>query len=91
MYELDRWSKDLKTKFNLKDFLFGAVKLIKHDNPNKYFYSAYGIGFNSRSIFPIQNFDRGDNIIIFGADMGSSVHANNKSKNILILGKGQTK
>ena len=38
----------------------------------------------------IPNFDRGENVIIFGADMSSSVHANNKNKDILILGKGQT-
>ena len=30
----------------------------------------------------------GQNIIHFGADMSSSVHANNKTKNILILGEG---
>ena len=38
----------------------------------------------------IPNFDWGENVIIFGADMSSSVHANNKNKDILILGKGQT-
>ena len=30
----------------------------------------------------------GKNVIIFGVDMGSSVHANNKKKDILILGEG---
>ena len=29
------------------------------------------------------------NVIIFGADMTSSVHIDNKEKDILILGKGQ--
>ena len=29
----------------------------------------------------------GQNAIIFGADMSSSVHANNKTRNILVLGK----
>ena len=38
----------------------------------------------------IPNFDWGENVIIFGADMSSSVHANNKNKDILTLGKGQT-
>ena len=33
----------------------------------------------------------GENAIIFGADMSSSVHASNKNKDILILGKGETK
>ena len=30
------------------------------------------------------------NIIIFGADMSSSVHVDNKGKDILILGEGTT-
>ena len=33
----------------------------------------------------------GKKVIIFGADMSPSVHANNKNKDILILGKGKTK
>ena len=32
----------------------------------------------------------GKNVIIFGADMSSSVHIENKIKDILILGEGQT-
>ena len=30
------------------------------------------------------------NVIIFGADMSSSVHVDNKGKDILILGQGST-
>ena len=32
----------------------------------------------------------GKNVIIFGVDMSSSVHIDNKKKDILILGKGPT-
>ena len=32
----------------------------------------------------------GRSVIIFGADMSSSVHVDNKNKDILILGEGQT-
>ena len=32
----------------------------------------------------------GKNVIIFGADMSSYVHVDNKKKNILILGEGLT-
>ena len=32
----------------------------------------------------------GRNVIIFGVDMSSSSHIDNKKKNILILGKGPT-
>ena len=88
MYELDRWSQDLNAKFTLKDCLFGAVKLTKNADSNKYSYSGCGIGFDSRSLFSIPNFDWGKNAIIVGVD-SSSVHANNENKDILILGKGQ--
>ena len=33
----------------------------------------------------------GKNAIIFGADMSSSVHVDNKEKDVLILGEGKTK
>ena len=36
-------------------------------------------------LFPDGNF--GQNLIMFGADMGSSTHGNNKTRNILVLGK----
>ena len=32
----------------------------------------------------------GQNVIIFGADMNSSIHVDNKGKDILILGIGPT-
>ena len=63
-YELDRWSQDLSTKCTLKDCLFGAVKLTKNADTNKYCYSGYGIGFDSCSLFSILNFDLGKNAII---------------------------
>ena len=91
LYESDRWPQDLKAKFSLKDCLFEAVKATKNDNPNKYFYSGYGFGFDSYSLISMPSFDWGKNSIIFGGDMSSSMHPNNKNKNILILGKRQTK
>ena len=89
VYELDRWSQDLNAKFRLKDCFFGNVKITKNAAPNKYFYSGYGIRFDSRSIISFPN-DWGRNFIIFGVDMSSSVHANNKNKDTLIFGKDQT-
>ena len=49
VYELGTWSRDLNSDFTLKDCLFGDVKLTKNANPDKYVYTGYGIGFNSRS------------------------------------------
>ena len=55
---------------------------------DKYKYTGYGIGFDSRSEFLFIYGSYGKNVIIFGADMSSSVHVDNKGKDILILGKG---
>ena len=41
-------------------------------------------------IFLFTDGSYGKNVIIFGADMSSSVHVDNKEKNILILSKGPT-
>ena len=62
----------------------------KNAGPNKYIYSGFGIGFDSGSLFSLSNFDWGKKVIIFGVDMSSSVHIDNKEKDILILGKGST-
>ena len=70
--------------------LFESVNITKNAYTDKYSYSGYGIGFDSRWIFSVRNFDWGKNVVIFGLDMSSSVHINNKGKDILILGKGQT-
>ena len=45
--ELDTWLKFLNVKFTLNGCLFWAVKLTKTDDPNKYEYSGYGIGFDA--------------------------------------------
>ena len=74
----------------IKNCLFGAVTLTKNEDIHKYRYSSYGIGFNRRSSFSFSGGGFGQNIIIFGADMNSSTHIDNKRKDILILGKGPT-
>ena len=53
-------------------------------------YSGYGIGFDRISIYLLPDDSFGRNLIIFGVDMSSSVHVDNKGKDILILGKGLT-
>ena len=66
VYELDRWSQDLNAGLTLKYCLFGAVKTIKKADPEKYYYSRYGIGFDTGSLFLIPSFDWGKNIIMSG-------------------------
>ena len=86
---------DLKPTLNnydptLQNYLFGAVKLTKNSYIDKYEYAGYGIGFDSKGTFSHPSGTTGVNLVIFGADMISSVHANNEIKNILILGVGFT-
>ena len=63
--------------------------LTKNVDPDKKFYSEYGISFDARGTFSLQNSGFGKNVIIFSADKSSSLHVDNK-KYILILGKAPT-
>ena len=69
--------------------MFEAVNLTKNADLDQYKYSVYGIGFDRKGQFSFGN-GFGKNSIIVGADMSSSVHVDNKKKDILILGKGPT-
>ena len=62
----------------------------KNADIDQYRYSAYGIGFDRRGSFSFPGGGFGKNVIIFGADMNSSIHVDNKGKDILILGIGPT-
>ena len=73
-----------------KNCLFGAVTLTKNAYIEKYGYSDFGIEFDRRSSFSFPGGRLGQNILIFGVDMGSSAHIDNKKKDLLVLGKGPT-
>ena len=47
------------------------------------------IGFGRKGFYSIGD-EVGRNVIIFGVDMSSSPHIDNKEKYILVLGKGPT-
>ena len=75
----------------LENCLFGAIKIknITNPNPDKYEYVGYcGIGFDSKGIYIHPDGGYGKNVIIFGVDMSNSKHANNKTKNDSVLGRG---
>ena len=78
IYEL---SLNLKNfDFALKNCLFGAVKLTKKTDIDKYKYSGYGIRFDSSVKFLFPSVKFAQNVIIFGVDMSSFVHVDNKKK-----------
>ena len=71
----------------MENCLFGAVSLTKNADIDKYRYSGYGIGFDRHGEISFGN-GLSRNCIIFGVDLSSSsLHANNKTNNIIVLGK----
>ena len=74
----------------LKNCLFGAVTLTKNADIDKYGYSGYGMAFDRKSSFTFPGGGMVQNVLIFGVDMSSSAHIDNKTKDILVLGKGST-
>ena len=60
------------------------LKRQKNADIDKY---KYGIGFNSRGSFTHPSGGYGRYVIIFGADLSSSTHANNKTRSTLVFGR----
>ena len=88
IYIIYETTPDTKTSsITLESCLFSAIKIRKNSDVDKYKYSGYGIGFDSRGYFSHPSGENGRNVIILGADLSSSVHANNKVNNVLVLDK----
>ena len=78
------------SNLTIENALFGAVSLTKNADVDKYKYSGYGLAFDKRGSFSFPGGGYGKNVIIFGADLNSSSHIDNKGKDILILETGPT-
>ena len=65
--------------------------MTKNSDIDKCGYSGYETGFDRRSSFSIPGGGFDKNVLMFGANMSSSAHIDNKKKYILVLGKGPTK
>ena len=74
----------------IKNCLFGAVTLTKNADNEECKYSGYEIGFDRRSSFSFSSGGFGKIVLIFGADMTTSIHIDNKGKDILVLERGRT-
>ena len=85
IYIVFRLRPCIPSDITLENCLFGAVKMTKTLKINT--YSGYGIAFDSKGSFSHLSGRYGKNVIIFRADLSSSVHANNRANNILVLGK----
>ena len=84
VYRLIPDTKD--SSITLENCPFGAIKK-QNSGIDKYKCSGCGIGFDSKGSFSHPSGGYGKNVVIFGADMSSSTHANNKIRSILVLGK----
>ena len=77
VYELSASTSHISDP-TIKNCLFGTVTLIKNADIEKYRYSGYGTGFDRRSSFLFPSGGFGQNVLIFGAEMTSSIHIDNK-------------
>ena len=76
VYELDKTY--VKTNPMLVNCLFGADIDSADIDKNK--YSRYGTGFDRSSVYLLLDGSFGRYVVIFGVDMSSSVHVDNKGK-----------
>ena len=72
VYELGASSSNFNDP-TLRNCLFGAVTLTKNVDIDKYRYSGYGIRFDRRGRFSFPGGGFGQNVVIFEADMNSSI------------------
>ena len=94
VYKLDPLASTRDKSFTIQNALFGAMQITKNATDNdKNNYKGYGICFDERSEFGHTITEGGSthttdtrNVLIFGADMSSSVHATNRANHIYLMG-----
>ena len=82
-FKVKSWPFYADNGFIVRNSLFGAVKLTKNADPDKYSYSGYGISFDICETFQLLNGRFGKKVVIFAADMSSSVHVYNQKNTYL--------
>ena len=94
VYKLDPINSTRNTDYTIQNALFGAIKINKNPDYSKNNYTGYGLCFDEGGEFSHtvrqSNFDRttdARNVIIFGVDMSSSIHAANRANNVYVMGK----
>ena len=94
VYKLDPIGSTRNTDYTIQNALFGAIKITKNTDSSKYNYTGYGLCFDEGGEFGHTvkqgNFNcttNAKNLIIFGVDTSSSIHATNKVNNIYVMGK----
>ena len=93
VYEIIRTANingNRNNNLTVQNALFGEVSFTKNAEVDKYKHSGYEIAFDRTGSFSFPGGGYGQNLIIFGADMNSSINVDNKGKDILVLGIGPT-
>ena len=86
VYKIDPIASARDDTSTIQNALFGAVEITKNADTSKYNYKEYGICFDEGRTFSKGNINNGRNVLIFGVDESSLVHANNKANNIYVMG-----
>ena len=86
VYKLDSISSSRDDTFTVQNALFGAMQITKNADTSNYKYKGYGICFDEGGSFSKGNISNGKNVLIFGVDESSLIHANNKANNIYVMG-----
>ena len=86
VYKLNPISSSRDDTFTVKNALYGAMQITKNADNSKYKYKGYGICFDEGGTFSEGNINNGRNVLIFGVDKSSLIHANNKANNIYVMG-----
>ena len=88
VYEINKKDNTIISDPTLRNCLFGAVTLTKNAGIDKYGYSGYGIEFDRKGEFSFSGGGYGQNVLIFGVDMSSSIHIDNNKKRYISLKVG---
>ena len=75
VYLIDPISNYRNTDYTVENALFGGVKITKN-----------GICFDEGDTFSKGGINNGRNVLIFGVQKNSLLHANNKANNIYVMG-----
>ena len=94
VYKLDQIASSRDTTFTIQNALFGAMQITKNADTSKYNYKGYGICFEEGGQFGhtiteggFSNTTNARNVIIFGVDTSSCIHATNRANHIYVMGK----
>ena len=82
VYEINKKDNTVLSDPTSENCLFVAATLTKNADIDKYGYSGYGIGFDSKGSFSFPGGGYGQNVIIYGADMSSSIRIDHKKRHI---------